>query len=106
METIKIDETVQHLVFEEFKNLPDVDYKLTKVKNFRIGFVFSGDTVTGPLRIVNVTDLPGVRVDSNRGFDITYIRTSPIVAVVDVTLTTLTFETEGGVYKLERVKND
>lgn len=32
-----------------------------------------------------------------------YIRTSPIVKIVDATENSTTFETEGGVYKLERV---
>lgn len=70
--------------------------------------VFIGDAVEGPLEIVDVAGLglPGVKVINvyNAGdYRPTYIRTSPIVAVLDKTETSLTFRTEGGVYLLERV---
>lgn len=100
MKTIKIDESVLDMVPEVFKNLPnDVDYKLTKTENTRNGFVFVGDTSIGTLSIVNIIDKPGVRVVG--GFK-DYLRTSPIVEVIDSTDTTITFRTEGGVYKLEK----
>lgn len=102
---IKINEEVLSLVPEAFKNLPDVDYRLTKTESSRAGFVFQGDSIVGPASIVNVIGKPGVKV-FQRGcgsFDLTYIRTSPIVEVIDTTDTTITFRTEGGVYKLERV---
>ena len=104
MKTIKIDKEVLDLVPSEFRNLPaDVDYRLTKTKSFRHGYVYEGDTVVGPLSIVNVLGKPGVKVLSDNPFrDITYLRTSPIVEVLDVTDTTITFKTEGGVYKLEK----
>jgi hypothetical protein len=104
MKTIEINKEVLDLVPSEFRNLPaDVDYRLTKTESFRDGYVYEGDTVVGPLSIVNVLGKPGVKVLSNNPTrDITYLRTSPIVEVVDVTDTTITFKTEGGVYKLER----
>lgn len=79
------------------------DFRLTKTENFREGFVYSGDTVRGYLEIVDVQGRAAVRV--TRSFK-DYIRTSPIVKVVDSTDTTVTFQTEGGVYKLERIYND
>ena len=106
MNTIKINAEVADQTPEEFKNLEQGTYKLTKTENFRAGFVYSGDTVTGPLEIVEIIGKPGVKVlNANmRGpRDTAYIRTSPIVKVVDKTENTVTFETEGGVYKLEKV---
>lgn len=109
MKKIKIPKDMLSLVPKEFKTLPDVDYKLTKIENTRkIGFVFSGDTTTGPLSIVEVIGAgkPGVKVinrNDDGDLELTYIRTSPIVEVLDKTDTTLTFRTEGGVYKLETV---
>jgi hypothetical protein len=102
--TIKIAEDVLDLVPDAFKNLPDVDYRLTKTESSRPGSVFQGDNVVGPANIVNVIGKPGVKVfqRGGGGFDLTYIRTSPIVEVLDTTDTTITFRTEGGVYKLER----
>lgn len=103
MKTIEINEEVLDLVPNEFLNLEDVDYRLTKTENFRPGIVYSGDSVVGPLSIVNVLGKPGIKVlSSSVSRDITYLRTSPVVKVLDVTKDTITFQTEGGVYKLER----
>lgn len=43
----------------------------------------------------------GVMV-SGRGFD--YLRTSPVIKVLDTTSTSVTFQTEGGVYLLEALQ--
>lgn len=106
MKTINIAETVLDKTPKELANLPaDVDYRLTKIESFRAnGFVTPGDTVTGDLEIIDVAELglPGVRVQSPFSFS-DYIRTSPIVGITDVTENTITFETEGGIYKLERI---
>ena len=103
MKTIKIAETVLDKTPEEFKNLDDSrEYKLTKVASSRPNiFVFEGDSVTGDLQIVEVSDLglPGVKV-IGQGFT-NYIRTSPIVKVVDKSENKITFQTEGGTYTLE-----
>lgn len=105
---IKIDENIKHLVPKEFLNLEDVNYRLTKTQNFRLGMANDGDSVEGPLTIVEVKSLglPGVKVintSANRFFDNQYIRTSPIVKVLDAGENSITFETQGGVYLLEKV---
>lgn len=104
---IDIHEEVLEQTPEVFKTLLKEDvFKLTKTEDFRNGFVLSGDTVTGPLSIVNVLSKPGVKVFNEydrSDLAPTYIRTSPIVEVLDVTDTTVTFKTEGGIYKLEKV---
>jgi hypothetical protein len=107
---IDIAEDVEQLVPEAFKTLAKKKYyKLTKIEDFRFGFVLSGDSVTGPLSIVEVIGKPGVKViNKNYGggdFEMSYIRTSPIVKVVDVTDSSVTFHTEGGIYKLEEASN-
>jgi len=105
MSTIKIHEAVLDVTPTEFKNLPaDATYKLTKTGSKLYNFYVSdGDTMTGSLQIVNVKELglPGVKVNSRNYTD--YIRTSPIVKVLDATSDTITFETEGGFYKLEKL---
>jgi hypothetical protein len=106
MKTIKIADTVKNLVPNEFKDLPDdADYRLTKVESSRPGsMVYEGDTISGSLEIVDVKEKgkPGVRVTRFHR----YIRTSPIVEVLDKTDTVITFKTEGGVYKLERLDEE
>ena len=105
MKTIEIDEDVLALTPKEFKDLPEGNYKLTKTENTRPnGMVYAGDSVIGPAEVVNVIGLPGIKVYNHLGptRDLTYLRTSPIVEVLDSTDTTITFRTEGGVYKLER----
>jgi hypothetical protein len=106
--TIYIAEEVVDNTPKEFLNLPDdATYKLTKtMSKYEGGFVGPGDTITGDLQIVNVASLglPGVKISGHRGFT-DYIRTSPIVKVLDATETQITFETEGGVYMLEKLSN-
>lgn len=104
MKTIKIDPSVLSLVPKEFLNLPDdATYRLTKTEsrnqNSRVS---SGTFVTGDPSVIEVkrTGLPGLRVQG-QGFN--YIRTSPIVKVLDSSDTVTVFETEGGVYRLERL---
>lgn len=105
MNTIKVNEEVLDQLPEEFKNLPDVTYTLTKTENFRPGYVYEGDTVRGPAEIVKIVGKPGVKVwndKAERISDLTYIRTSPIVKILDKTDTSIIFQTEGGIYKLEK----
>lgn len=103
MKTIEIDETILALVPKEFLNLPaECNYRLTKIEDHReFSMVFRGDSVTGSLSIVNVKslNLPGVRVQGDRMWN--YIRTSPIVKVLDSDEKSITFQTEGGVYRLD-----
>lgn len=105
MEKIEIDKNVNDLTPNEFKNLLDVDYRLTKTESTRNGsMVFPGDSVRGTLSVVEVgkTGLPGVKICGNSFKD--YLRTSPIVAIINSTDTTITFCTEGGTYFLEKVE--
>jgi hypothetical protein len=101
-----IEESVKDLVPNEIKNLEDGNYTLTKTETSRYGFVGVGDTVTGLVEIVERDNKPCVKVwnkDYNgRDRDASYIRTSPIVEVLDTTATSVVFRTEGGVYKLEK----
>lgn len=112
MKTINIDESVVSVTPQEFLTLEQGNYRLVKIVSTResnpfIG-VSEGDAVIGPLSIVNVAglNLPGVKV-LNEGLtsDLkpTYIRTSPIVKVIDKSERTITFKTQGGIYNLERV---
>lgn len=101
---IDIDPAIAHLVPKEFKSLKKSDsFVLVKTEHTRKGYAFvvAGDRVRGTLSIVNIVDKPGVKVVNNdRGSD--YIRTSPIVKVVDSTKDSITFQTEGGTYHLVR----
>lgn len=63
------------------------------------GMVIEGDAVTGEISFVEVLDGFGVRVQGDRYYD--YIRTSPVVKILDATERGATFQTQGGVYKLE-----
>lgn len=87
----------------KFASDKEGDFRLTKTQNFREGFVYDGDSVRGYLEIVEVIGRPAVRV--TRSFK-DYIRTSPIVKVLDVTENSVTFQTEGGVYKLDKLSEN
>jgi hypothetical protein len=89
-----------------FKDSTD-DFKLTKLSSKRPNsMVDVGQFVTGEFSLVEfpATDtLPeetGVHV--GRGFS-RGIRTSPVVGIVDQSENATTFETQGGVYRLEKV---
>lgn len=100
-----INKNVEHMVPEAFKSLPEGRYRLTKVENTRdCARVFVGNTVVGSPSIVEVFGLPAVKVWDDSLINDRYIRTSPIVEVVDTTDTTVTFKTEGGTYRLERME--
>jgi len=102
MKTVKIDETVVDQVSDSFKNLEDTTYKLTKIEALRPpNWVSTGDFVVGPVTIFPVAESYGVRVWDHASV-YKYIRTSPVVEVLDTTESAVTFRTEGGVYKLEQ----
>lgn len=105
--TVSIAETVEALTPQEFKTLDgDATYKLVKTeRNDRPTMVYEGDSIRGSLKIIDRGGAPSVMVNDDRSFN-RYIATSGIVEVVDVTDTTLTFRTEGGVYKLERLPDE
>jgi len=97
---VKIPETLEGKVPEQLKNLDsEAEYRLEKIKaKNQSSMVRPGQAITGTLEVVDVAGEPGIRVSHVWN----YIRTSPIVKILDETSTTLTFETEGGVYTLER----
>jgi hypothetical protein len=101
MNKITIAKEVYDKTPEEFKNLTDdSDYTLTKAEsNRKPSRVNPGQTVSGTLEIIGIQGNPAVRVTRSIS---AYIRTSPIVKVLDKNETTITFETEGRVYKLEK----
>lgn len=105
--TITIAETVAKLTPKEFNSLdPEAAYKLTKIeRNGRPTGVYVGNSISGYPKIIDRGGAPSVLVNDYHAFN-RYIATSGIVGVVDVTDTTLTFRTEGGVYKLERLPDE
>lgn len=107
---------IEAMVPEEIRRFlkdEDAHFRLTKtfMKEGRPTMISVGQAVSGRLEIVEVKRYhddpepgkPGVLVI--RGFS-TYIRTSPVVRVLDSTEDTVRFETEGGEYLLERLKDE
>ena len=79
----------------------DNDYKLTKVSSKRPNSCVDVDTrYVGTPKLFDFSGgETGLRI-YGRGFD--FMQTSPIVKVLDQTDSVLMFETEGGVYRLEK----
>ena len=100
MKKIEIAEDVLDLIPEEFKNLDDLDYKLTKIGSTRSSKIGVGHYNRGVVRIVSLSGLPAVSVTGYHFND--YLRTSPITGIIDSAQDEITFSTEGGVYKLEK----
>lgn len=90
---------------KRFENLDDQEFKLTKIGSKRASMVGVGQYEVGDFHIYTYEandKLPeqyGAFI-TGRGFN--YLRTSPIVKITDVTESSTTFETEGGIYKLEK----
>lgn len=100
------NQTLDLSALKRFENLEDQEFKLTKIGSKRPGsFVGRGQYEVGDfhIHVYEATDkLPeqyGAFI-TGRGFN--YLRTSPIVKIVDQTDDSTTFETEGGIYKLEK----
>lgn len=97
-------------ITEAFDKLSKKDnYKLTKTKSKRSSMVFVGESVQGKFTLLEHNDAVMLLVDNSaadntRFSDPTYIRTSPIVNIVDNTKTSVTFETEGGFYQIEKIE--
>jgi hypothetical protein len=90
---------------ERFLNLEDQEFKLTKIGSKRSSRVGVGQYEVGDFSFheYEATDtLPAAKgvFITGRGFH--YLRTSPIVAITDFDENSTTFETEGGIYKLEK----
>jgi hypothetical protein len=104
MKTLEVPKSLEGKIPQEFLDLPDdATYRLTKVlsKN-TITMVGTGRSVSGSLCLVDVKKLGLLGIRVSRGFD--YIRTSPITKVLTSTENGVVFETEGGVYVLERLE--
>lgn len=102
MTKISVAKSVLSKTPKVIRDLPDVEYRLTKIENKRESFyVQAGKTQSGDLEIVDVEGDPAIRV--MRGLS-AYLRTSPIVQILDQTKDALIIETEGGIYRLEKLK--
>jgi len=103
---------VSDTIHKAFSELSKKDsYKLTKILSSRPGsMVGVGNTVSGIFTLIEgysgeaMLLVDNSAADDLRFSDPTYIRTSPIVAILDKSSTEVVFKTEGGVYKLEKMK--
>lgn len=85
---------------EKFKDVYN-PVKLTKLSSKRPNsMVEVGHIESGEFSLVNIGEDVAVMVVGN-GFNI--LRTSPIVKIIDENETSVTFETEGGTYRVEKV---
>ena len=106
---IVIPKDVENLIPTQFKELKQGVYRLTKITTKSDwSMIKPGIFVEGPLSIVSRNLRPHVVVDNNNynGADydsVRYIKTSPVVKVLDLTDGVLNFETEGGTYRLEKL---
>lgn len=85
----------------------DDSFKLTKIGSKRASQVGVGQYETGDFSLVTIPESSQgpegmAAVITGYGFNGGYLRTSPIVKIVDSDENSTTFETEGGVYKLEK----
>lgn len=83
----------------------DGEFKLTKIGSKRASRVGIGQYQNGDFYLVTIPESDegpeGTAAAVGRGFT-SYLRTSPIVKIVDQDENSTTFETEGGIYKLEK----
>lgn len=90
---------------KRFENLENQEFKLTKIGSKRRSMVGVGQSEVGDFHVMTY-ESDGVLPEqygafiTGRGFS--YLRTSPIVKITDITENSTTFETEGGIYKLEK----
>jgi hypothetical protein len=90
---------------KRFENLEDQEFKLAKIGSKRASQVGVGQYEVGDfsLHVYEATETLPEQIGAfitGRGFS--YLRTSPIVAVTAQDENSTTFETEGGIYKLEK----
>ena len=82
---------------------PKASFRLTKMEQkHEHSFVPAGRVITGSLDFVEIDKSPCVRI--TRGMS-DYIRTSPFVRLVNETSNSITFETEGGFYHIEKLED-
>lgn len=92
-------------LLERFTKMDDQEFKMTKIGSKREGSqVGVGQYETGDFSLMEIHH-PSVSADSVGGFitgrGFNYLRTSPIVKIVDSDDISTTFETEGGIYKVQ-----
>lgn len=81
-------------------------FKLTKIGSKRASYIGVGQFEVGDFHLheypatKTLPEAVGVEIVGN-GFD--FLRTSPVVKIIDHSENTTTFETEGGIYKLEKL---
>ena len=89
---------------ERFDNLPN-DFKLTKLSSKRPNsYVGVGESRTGIFRLF--TYPATATLPEAKGIFVGSLRASPIVKVVDFGEDYTLFETEGAVYKLEKLNEE
>ena len=89
---------------ERFLDSED-EFKLTKIGSKRESRVGVGQYENGDFSLVTIPESsqgPEGKAACITGRGFNYLRTSPIVKIVDFDETSTTFETEGGIYKLEK----
>ena len=96
-----------------FNKFVDKKCRLKKVENFnRDTMVFTGDKIVGKLSMVDLfskkDEMVGIMVDSGSRSDrsdwgMGYIRTSPVVKIIYSNEILVLFETQGGVYLLQKI---
>lgn len=90
---------------KRFTKLENQEFKLTKIGSKRDSYVGVGQFEVGDFSLHEypATETLPEQIGAfitGRGFG--YLRTSPIVAVTAFDQNSTTFETEGGIYKLEK----
>lgn len=103
--TTKKTEELDLSALERFTKLDDQEFIMKKIGSKRASMVGVGQYEVGDFSLMEypATDKLPESVGAfitGRGFN--YLRTSPIVKIVDQDENSTTFETEGGVYKLEK----
>jgi len=106
MTTKKTEETkeLDLSLLERFTKSKD-EFKKTKISSKREGSMIGvGQYENGTFSLMELTlkGAPGAVGGFIAGRGFSYLRTSPIVKIIDSDENSTTFETEGGVYKVER----
>lgn len=101
---IKIDESVYSKVPKEIKDLDHEWYRLTKTgSKFKTPTVDIRQFEDGEISILAFNGKPRFYIINTESLVTSGIMTSPILGVTNKTQDFLEFETEGGLYKLERI---
>ena len=91
-------------LLERFTKLEDQEFKMTKIASKREGsMVGVGQYETGDFSLMELSlkGAPGAVGGFITGRGFSYLRTSPIVKITESDDISTTFETEGGVYKVQ-----